>query len=154
EDQFTPTQTPGLEDTVRSVCRGERCTYGLNSGPFDFCDPHELPAEEYSDLGLCDSLEYEKTEILRAYGVFQTKHPQEPGCYFSDKPPVAETPSINAEKRSKKQAENAESPSDFETEEESSDDEADEAPSQWSAAPLASALHAQHTDQTSPSIEP
>ncbi|WP_296127793.1 hypothetical protein, partial [Pseudomonas sp. Ga0074129] len=32
EDQFTPTQTPGLEDTVRSVCRGERCTYGLNSG--------------------------------------------------------------------------------------------------------------------------
>lgn len=122
--------------------------------PFDFCDPHELPAEEYSDLGLCDSLEYEKTEILRAYGVFQTKHPQEPGCYFSDKPPVAETPSVNAEKRSKKQAENAEMPIDIEAEEESIDDEAYDAPPQWSAAPLASSLHAQHPDQPSPSIEP
>ena len=122
--------------------------------PFDFCDPHELPAEEYSDLGLCDSLEYEKTQILRAYGVFQTKHPQEPGCYFSDKPPVEETPSLNAEKRSKKQAENAEMPSDIEAEEDSIDDDADEAPPQWSAAPLASAMHAQSTDQPSPSIEP
>ena len=122
--------------------------------PFDFCDPHELPAEEYSDLGLCDSLEYEKTEILRAYGVFQTKHPQEPGCYFSDKPPVAETPSVNAEKRSKKQPEDAEMPSDIESEEESIEVDVDEAASQWSAAPLASSLHAQHTDQPSPSIEP
>lgn len=122
--------------------------------PFDFCDPHELPAEEYSDLGLCDSLEYEKTMILRAYGVFQTKHPQEPGCYFSDKPPVVEAPSVNAEKRSKRQPEDAEMPSDIETEEESSGDDADEALPQWSAAPLASALHAQNTDQPSPSIEP
>ncbi|OSR65076.1 hypothetical protein BV326_05454 [Pseudomonas syringae pv. actinidiae] len=109
--------------------------------PFDFCDPHELPAEEYSDLGLCDALEYEKTEILRAYGVFQTKHPQEPGCYFSDKPPLEETPSLNAENRPKKQAENAETPCGIEAEEESIDDVNDEAPPEWSAAPLASALH-------------
>lgn len=123
--------------------------------PFDFCDPHELPAEEYSDLGLCDTLEYEKTEILRAYGVFQTKHPQEPGCYFSDKPPVVvETPPIFPKKRSKKPAEDAEMPSDIEAEEEGIDDDADEAPPQWSAAPLASALHTQNTDQPSPSIEP
>lgn len=121
---------------------------------FDFCDPRELPAEEYSDLGLYDTLECEKTEILRAYGVFQTKHPQEPGCYFSDKPPVVEAPSVNAEKRSKRQPEDAEMPSDIETEEESSGDDADEALPQWSAAPLASALHAQNTDQPSPSIEP
>ncbi|GGH96294.1 hypothetical protein CFY91_06200 [Pseudomonas fluvialis] len=121
---------------------------------FDFCDPRELPAEEYSDLGLYDTLECEKTEILRGYGVFQTKHPQEPGCYFSDKPPVEETPSLNAEKRSKKQADDADMPSDIETEEESIDDDADEAPPQWSAAPLASDLHAQNTDQPSPSIEP
>lgn len=123
--------------------------------PFDFCDPHELPAEEYSDLGLCDTLEYEKTEILRAYGVFQTKHPQEPGCYFSDKPPVVvETPPVFPKKRSKKPAEDAEMPSDIEAEEEGIDDDADEPPPQWSAAPLASALHAQNTDQPSPSIEP
>lgn len=121
--------------------------------PFDFCDLHELPAEEYSDLGLCDALEFEKTEVLRAYGVFQTKHPLEPSCYFSDKRPVEETPSIIAENRSKKQAENAEIPSDFEAEEESIDDDVDEAPSQWSAAPLESA-HIQSTDQPSPSIEP
>lgn len=123
--------------------------------PFDFCDPHELPAEEYSDLGLCDTLEYEKTEILRVYGVFQTKHPQEPGCYFSDKPPVVvETPPIFPKERSKKPAEDAEMPSDIEAEEEGIDDDADELPPQWSAASLASALLAQNTDQPSPSIEP
>jgi len=121
---------------------------------FDFCNPREIPAEEYSDLGLYDTLECEKTEILRTYGVFQTKHPQEPSCYFSDKPAVEETPSLNAEKRSKKQADDADMPSDIETEEESIDDDADEAPPQWSAAPLASALHTQNTDQPSPSIEP
>lgn len=121
---------------------------------FDFCNPRELPAEEYSDLGLYDTLECEKTEILRAYGVFQTKHPQEPSCYFSDKPAVEETPSLNAEKRSKKQADDADMPSDIETEEESSDDDADEAAPQWSAAPLASTLHTQNTDQPSPSIDP
>jgi hypothetical protein len=124
------------------------------SQPFNFCDPHELPAEEYSDLGLCDALEYEKNQILRAYGVFQTKHPQEPSCYFSDVLPVEEAPSLNAEKRSKKQAENAEMPGDIETEEESIDDDVDDSPSQWSAATLASALHAQNTDQPSPRIEP
>jgi hypothetical protein len=32
-DQFPPTQASGLEDTARSIFRGERCTYGLNSGP-------------------------------------------------------------------------------------------------------------------------
>ncbi len=63
---------------------------------FDFCDPRELPAEEYSDLGLCDPLEYEKTETLRSYGVFQTKHPQEPSCYFSDKNFDAESTILNA----------------------------------------------------------
>ncbi|MFX7879450.1 hypothetical protein ABTK13_24565, partial [Acinetobacter baumannii] len=57
---------------------------------FDFHDPRELPAEEYGDLGLCDTLEIEKTERLREFGVFQTKHPQEPSCYFSDKPYVRE----------------------------------------------------------------
>ncbi|GLU39868.1 hypothetical protein [Pseudomonas sp. NBRC 100443] len=122
---------------------------------FDFCDPHELPAEEYSDLGLCDTLEYEKTKILKAYGVFQTKHPQEPGCYFSDKPPiVVETPSIFSKKRSKKPAEDAGKPSDIGAEEESIDDDSQGAPPQWSAASPASALHAQSTDQPSPSIEP
>ncbi|MBC3373197.1 hypothetical protein HU762_04505 [Pseudomonas sp. SWRI92] len=122
--------------------------------PFDFCDPHELPAEEYSDLGLCDTLEFEKTEILRAYGVFQTKHPQEPGCYFSDKPPIEETPSLNAEKRSNKEASVAEIPSNIEAEEESINNDADKAPPQWAAAPLASALQLQNADQSSASIEP
>jgi hypothetical protein len=118
---------------------------------FDFCNPLELSAEEYSDLGLYDTLGCEKTEILRAYGVFQTKHPLEPGCYFSDKPATEETPSLNAEKCSKKQADDADMPSDIETEQESIEDEA---LSQWSAAPLPSALHAQNIDQPSPSIEP
>lgn len=122
--------------------------------PFDFCDLHELPAEEYSDLGLCDALEFEKTEILRAYGVFQTKHPLEPSCYFSNKRPLDETPSIITGNRSKKQDENARILSDLESEQESIDDDVDEAPPQWSAAPLASALNVQNTDQPSSSIEP
>ncbi len=42
--------------------------------PFGFGDPHELPAEEYSDLGLSDALEIEKNAILNAYGVIQFKH--------------------------------------------------------------------------------
>lgn len=53
---------------------------------FNFCSPHELPVEEYSDLGISDLLVIEQTAKLRAYGVFQTKHPQEPSCYASDKP--------------------------------------------------------------------
>lgn len=121
--------------------------------PFDFCDPYELPGEEYSDLGLCDTLECEKTELLSAYGVFQTKHPQEPGCYFSDRTPVEEAPSLNVEKRSNKHINDAELSSDIETEKESIHDDADEAPTQWSAPRLASALHAKNTDQLSPSIE-
>lgn len=122
--------------------------------PFDFCDPHELPAEDYSDLGLCDELEIEKTEILRAYGVFQTKHPQEPGCYFSDKPPVEEKPPLNAEKRTKKQQlEGTDTSEEIEAEDETVGDDADEDPSQWSAAPLTSALHAPSVDLTSPSTE-
>jgi hypothetical protein len=122
--------------------------------PFDFCDPHELPAEDYSDLGLCDELEIEKTETLQAYGVFQTKHPQEPGCYFSDKPPVEEKPPLNAEKRTKKQQlEGTDTSEEIEAEDETIDDDADEDPSQWSAAPLTSALHAPRVDLTSPSTE-
>ena len=54
--------------------------------PFNFCSPHELPVEEYSDLGMGDPLGIERTAKLRAFGVFQTKHPQEPGSYLSDKP--------------------------------------------------------------------
>ena len=126
---------------------------------FDFCDPRELPAEEYSDLGLCDTLEIEKTEILRAYGVFKTKHPQEPYCYFSDKPPVViQEPSLNAStgkgKRSKTQPESAEPLTEIESDNESIDDGADEAPPQCPAPPLTSALHTHGTDQTWPSIEP
>lgn len=53
--------------------------------PFNFESPHELQVDQYSDLGLTDMLEIERTAQLRAFGVFQTKHPQEPSCYFSDK---------------------------------------------------------------------
>lgn len=66
---------------------------------FDYCNPCDFPAEEYSDLGLHDELDIERTEELRAYGVFQVKHPQELSCYFSDKPRVTENPSINASKK-------------------------------------------------------
>ena len=66
---------------------------------FDYCNPCEFPSEEYSDLGLHDGLDIEQTEELRAYGVFQVKHPQEPSCYFSDKPRAIENPSINASKK-------------------------------------------------------
>jgi len=66
---------------------------------FEYCNPCEFPSEEYSDLGLHDELDLERTEELRAYGVFQVKHPQEPSCYFSDKPRVIEYPSINPSKK-------------------------------------------------------
>ena len=66
--------------------------------PFSFSSPHELPVEDYSDLGVCDPLEIERTAQLQAFGVFQTKHPQEPGCYFSDKPLPVETYSVASEK--------------------------------------------------------
>ncbi|WP_432668111.1 tetratricopeptide repeat protein [Pseudomonas umsongensis] len=93
--------------------------------PFDFCDPRSLPAEEYSDLGLCDVLEIEKTEILRSYGVFVTKHPQEPSCYFSDKPPPAEEPPPLNAKKSKKQIEDTECLEDVESEDEITDEDDD-----------------------------
>lgn len=57
---------------------------------FDFSSLEDFPLEEYSDLGRYDLLEMERTERLRDYGVFQTKHPQEPACYFSDLPPKRE----------------------------------------------------------------
>ena len=121
---------------------------------FDFHDPRELPPEEYGDLGLCDTLEIEKTERLREFGVFQTKHPLEPSCYFSDKPPVVvETPPILPKKRSENSVEDSEMPGDIEAEHESIDDDLDKTPPQWSAAPLASALHVQSTAQPSPSIK-
>ena len=59
--------------------------------PFYICSPYELPVEEFSDLGIGDPLGIEHTAQLRAFGVIQSKHPQEPGCYASDKPvPVDE----------------------------------------------------------------
>lgn len=69
------------------------------SQPFSFGSPHEMPVEEYSDLGVNDPLEIERTAQLRAFGVFQTKHPQEPGCYFSDKPLPTEDDSAASEKK-------------------------------------------------------
>ncbi|MBB4818965.1 hypothetical protein HNP29_002349 [Pseudomonas alcaligenes] len=121
---------------------------------FDFYDPRELPPEEYSDLGLYDTLEIEKIERLREFGVFQTKHALEPSCYFSDKPPVVvETPPIFPQKRSKVPDKDSEISRDLEAKEESIDDDSEGVPPQWSAAPLVSALHAQNTDKPSPSIE-
>lgn len=58
--------------------------------PFDFCSPQDLPLEEYSDLGLYDVLDIEETAALRNYGVFQTKHPLDSSCYFSDLPRMRE----------------------------------------------------------------
>lgn len=124
---------------------------------FDFCDPRELPAEEYSDLGLCDTLDIEKAALLRDYGVFQTKHPQEPSCYFSDKPPVIEEESsLNASgkgERAKTGPEDTEPLTDG-ADSERIDDVVDEAVPQWSATSLTSALHGQNTGQSSHSIEP
>lgn len=67
--------------------------------PFNFESPYGLPVEEYSDLGLTDMLEIERTAQLCAFGVFQTKHPQEPGCYVSDKPLPVEEYSITTDKK-------------------------------------------------------
>lgn len=67
--------------------------------PFNFGSPNEMPVEEYSDLGLNDPLEIERTAQLRAFGVFKTKHPQEPGCYFSDKPLPKEDDLTASEKK-------------------------------------------------------
>lgn len=67
--------------------------------PFNFESPYELPMEEYSDLGLTDMLEIERTAQLGAFGVFQSKHPQEPGCYVSDKPLPVEEYSVTTDKK-------------------------------------------------------
>ncbi|WP_027909891.1 hypothetical protein [Pseudomonas sp. URMO17WK12:I4] len=113
--------------------------------PFDFCDPHGLPVEEYSDLGLCDTLEYEKNDILRAFGVFQTKHPQEPGCYYSDRPRAEDPPPPIADTPSEKQTNEVEALSTTPVDEGSADVAADALP-QWSAEPLISALNANTVD--------
>lgn len=114
--------------------------------PFDFCDPSKLPAEEYSDLGLHDLLEIERTALLRAYGVFQTKHPQEPGCYFSDKPAAEEDKDCNAPAEKEEPAEALPSAEEdagtVAVDEIPSDDNEVAAASQWSAPPLPSALRA------------
>ncbi|AZE27631.1 hypothetical protein [Pseudomonas chlororaphis] len=125
---------------------------------FDFCDPRELPAEEYSDLGLCDTLDIEKTERLRGFGVYQNKHPQEPSCYFSDKPLIIEEElSLDASGKRKR---GETGPDATEPGLKSEDDTSrvddvvdDEDAPQWSGALLASALNTQTTDQPSPSIE-
>jgi hypothetical protein len=73
---------------------------------------------------------------------------------LSDKPLVEEKPPLNAEKRTKKQQpEHTNTPQETEVEDETIDDCAYEAPSQWSAESLTSALHAQSTDLTLPNIE-
>ena len=123
---------------------------------FDFCDPRSLPAEEYSDLGLCDVLEIEKTEILRSYGVFVTKHPQEPSCYFSDKPPlVVEAPPLNAKKSKKKQKlDGTEYPEEIESEDEITDEDDDcTAPESLSASLATASVYALTIDQSTPGIE-
>lgn len=119
---------------------------------FDFCDPRSLPAEEYSDLGLCDVLEIEKTAILRSYGVFVSKHPQEPSCYFSDKPPiVVEALPLNA-KKSKKTIEEAEYLDDVESEGEITDENDDCTAAESLSASLAP-VYALTIDQPASGIE-
>lgn len=72
--------------------------------PFNFESPYGLPVEEYSDLGLTDMLEVERTTQLRAFGVLQTKHPLEPGCYVSDKPLPVEEYSMTSDKKTSRHA--------------------------------------------------
>jgi hypothetical protein len=124
---------------------------------FDFCDPRDLPAEEYSDLGLCDTLDIEKTSLLRGYGVFQTKHPQEPSCYFSDKPPVIEEEScLNATGKGERARTGPEDKKlrTHDADSERIDDVVDKALPEWSATSLTSALQGQNAGQSSHSIEP
>ncbi|MGZ9666291.1 hypothetical protein ACXX9E_09355 [Pseudomonas sp. GNP014] len=124
---------------------------------FDFCDPRELPEEEYSDLGLCDTLDIEKTERLRVFGVYQNKHPQEPSCYFSDKPLIMEE-ELSLDVAGKRKCGET-GPDVTETELKSEDgtsrveDVVDEKTPQWSAAQLASDLNTLPANQPSPSIE-
>jgi len=53
---------------------------------FDFSSAYEFPPEEYSDLGHYDLMDVEHHRVLTDFGVFQNKHPLEPGCYFTDLP--------------------------------------------------------------------
>jgi hypothetical protein len=50
--------------------------------------------EEYSDLGLDDTLDIERDADLRAFGVIRNKHPLEPYCYFTDLPAKAEADQV------------------------------------------------------------
>jgi L-fucose mutarotase/ribose pyranase (RbsD/FucU family) len=131
--------------------------------PFDFGDPRELPAEEYSDLGLYDLLEIEKNEDLRTHGVFQTKHPLEPGCYFSDSPPVVEEQSPNGPSETEPHAatlcvsnepvSEVEVEVEVEVNKESISNRIVVAPT-WSAPSLTSALFSEASEPTYPNIEP
>lgn len=118
---------------------------------FDFCDPRSLPSEEYSDLGFYDLLDIEKAQILRRHGVSATKHPQEPSCYFSDKPPrvIEEQPPKNSRKQ--KGMEEAENLEDVEDEDEIVDDDDLTIP-ESSNAPLVP-MHALTLDQPKLGIE-
>ena len=62
--------------------------------PFSFGNPRDLPVEEYSDLGLDDTLDIERDADLRAFGVIRNKHPLEPYCYFTDLPAKAEADQV------------------------------------------------------------
>ncbi|MFS2070012.1 hypothetical protein ACEN9D_14720 [Pseudomonas sp. CT11-2] len=77
--------------------------------PFSFGNPRDLPVEEYSDLGLDDTLDVEREGDLRAYGLIRNRHPLEPYCYFSDLPAKAEDDQIvvtvDADKAIRPQAE-------------------------------------------------
>lgn len=129
---------------------------------FDFCSPEELPIEEYSDLGLYDVLDIEETEVLRDYGVFQTKHPQEPGCYFSDLPPKREeeyeAKAALIEKLERKQAAQSAKHSikikDEAEQELVAEDNANDDLPQWSPKPVESALHPENYQHSLLSTEP
>lgn len=118
--------------------------------PFDFCSPQDLPLEEYSDLGLYDVLDIEETAALRYYGVFQTKHPLDSSCYFSDLPIMREEEyearaALIAKLEKKHEIQKAiESKTSDEVDQESIDiskDDAYEYLPQWSPNPLEPALH-------------
>lgn len=130
---------------------------------FDFCSPQDFPLEEYSDLGLYDVLDIEETATLRDYGVFQTKHPQEPGCYFSDLPTMREDEyearAALIAKLEKKQATQKanESKTSDEVDQEVIDlreNDAYEALPQWSPKPLEPALHPQTIDTLRLALSP
>lgn len=61
--------------------------------PFSFGSPYELPAEEYSDLGLTDLLDAEIATSLHSFGVPRSRHKDGPRRYVRDQPssPEADT---------------------------------------------------------------